>query len=93
MISSIIFLISLIDLICFVVSINKLDEIKVKESDNEMNNSNAVYYLDFRFYLTENYIIMFSYNVIIFKYSDILWMYVSKEFIDLKRDIEKYKNI
>lgn len=86
----IIFLINLIALICFVISINKLDEAKVKELDNEMNNSNAVYYSEYHLYLTENYIIIFSYNVIIFKYSDILWMYICKEFIDPERNIEKY---
>jgi len=74
-IGNILFIVSLIVLIRFTLSVKNLDGTKIDELDNEMNNSNAFYYSKVRLYLTENYIINFKGTFRAIKYSDILWMY------------------
>lgn len=74
-IGNIMLIVTLISLFVFAKSINKLDEMKINELDNEMNDSTAFYYSKVRLYLTKNYIINFNGSFRAIKYADILWMY------------------
>ena len=56
-------------------NMKKINPMEISLIESEMNSSEAFYYNKLKLYLTKNYLIILNGNFIVYKYSDILWMY------------------
>lgn len=72
---TVIFLSILFELVGIAHSIKKLEIAKIEELDQEMNNSEAIFYNKANLYLTKNYIISFENSLKLIAYKNILWIY------------------
>lgn len=71
---------------------NKLSDMEKSYIDSELNSSNCLFYKKQKLFLTDNYIVNFSVDFFVCRYSDIIWMYTHEQYYNGIK-INEYINI